>query len=88
MSHQVSIMVNLKSLDPDRCNIVRWHEIFIDRGHICLEFEHLDKSLYDFMRDRHFRPLLLMEIRPVVQQVGATPFLSPLITRYNYKNYY
>ncbi|KAE8284537.1 Homeodomain-interacting protein kinase 1 [Larimichthys crocea] len=69
-NHEVSIMVNLKSLDPDRCNIVRWHEIFIDRGHICLEFEHLDKSLYDFMRDRHFRPLLLMEIRPVVQQLA------------------
>ncbi|TKS82885.1 Homeodomain-interacting protein kinase 1 [Collichthys lucidus] len=69
-NHEVSIMRKLKALDPDRCNIVRWHEIFIDRGHICLEFEHLDKSLYDFMRNRAFRPLPLTQIRPVVQQLA------------------
>ncbi len=78
-NNEVSILSKLKSLDPDRCNLVRWYQAFTDRGHICLEFEHLDKSLYDFMEDRQYQPLLLKEIRPIVQQVCTTAVLSPLI---------
>uniref|UniRef100_UPI0037E883A1 homeodomain-interacting protein kinase 2-like n=1 Tax=Semicossyphus pulcher TaxID=241346 RepID=UPI0037E883A1 len=60
----------LSVLDPDKCNVVKWHSSFIDRGHYCLEFEHLDKSLFDLMKERCFRPLLLQEIRPIVQQLA------------------
>lgn len=72
MYPQVSTLSKLKLLDSDKCNIVRWYQVFTDKGHICLEFEHLDKSLFDFMKDRYFRPLLLKEIRPIVQQVCST----------------
>lgn len=79
MNLQVSALWKLKSLDPEKCNIVRWYQVFTDGGHNCLVFEQLDRSLYDFMEQRSFRPLLLKEIRPIVQQVGATVFLPALI---------
>ncbi len=73
-------LLKLKLLDTDKCNLVRWHQVFTDRGHICLAFEHLDKSLSDFMKERYFRPLPLKEIRPIVQQVCSTSsFLSASI---------
>lgn len=67
---QVQALSKLKNLDPDKCNIVRWHKHFTDRGCICLEFEYLEKSLSDFMKQRYFRPLFVKEIRPIVQQVN------------------
>lgn len=66
---QVQALSKLKTLDPDKCNIVRWHKHFSDRGCICLEFEYLEKSLSDFMKQRYYRPLFVKEIRPIVQQV-------------------
>ncbi|XP_035489622.1 homeodomain-interacting protein kinase 3-like isoform X2 [Scophthalmus maximus] len=68
---EVAALKKLKALDPDKCNFVQWYQVFVVRGHICLEFEHLDKSLADFMKERLFRPLLLKEIRPIVQQLAT-----------------
>lgn len=79
---QVAALKKLKALDPDKCNFVQWYQVFVVRGHICLEFEHLDKSLADFMKERLFRPLLLKEIRPIVQQVCLAAFLSALINSF------
>ncbi|XP_057705649.1 homeodomain-interacting protein kinase 2-like [Corythoichthys intestinalis] len=39
-------------------------------GHICLEFEYLDKSLYDLMKERQFKNLQVKEIRPLVHQLA------------------
>lgn len=69
-------LTRLRSLDPDKCNLVRWHQVFTDRGHICLEFEHLDKSVFDFMKERCYQPLHLIEIRPIAQQVFPTACFS------------
>ncbi|GLD57904.1 homeodomain-interacting protein kinase 3-like protein, partial [Lates japonicus] len=67
---EVATLMKLRSLHLDKSVTVEWNHVFIDRGHICLEFEHLDKSLYDFMEERYFQPLLLREIRPIVQQLA------------------
>ena len=75
---QVATLKKLSSLGMKKCNIVQWHQSFVDRGHLCLEFEHLDKNLMDFMKERSVRPLLLKEIRPIVQQVCPPVFLSAL----------
>lgn len=56
-------------MDADKCHLVQWNSIFSISGHVCIEFELLDKSLYDFVKERNFRPLQLKEIRPVVHQV-------------------
>ncbi|XP_047190218.1 homeodomain-interacting protein kinase 2-like isoform X2 [Scophthalmus maximus] len=67
----MAALMKLKSLDPDECNLVRWYQVFIDRGNICLEFEHLDKSLFDLLQERDSQPLHLNEIRPIVQQLAC-----------------
>ncbi|KAG5282586.1 hypothetical protein AALO_G00057630 [Alosa alosa] len=64
---------NLKRLsmeDTDRFNCVRWYESFQHKSHICLVFEMLGQSLYDFMQDRNFSPLRLACVRPILQQVA------------------
>nr|XP_019946814.1 PREDICTED: homeodomain-interacting protein kinase 1-like [Paralichthys olivaceus] len=70
VNQEVAILKKLRSLDLDKQNIVQWYQFFTDREHICLEFEHLDKSLFDFMTEQNFRHLLLKEIRPIVQQIA------------------
>ncbi|KAL7379771.1 hypothetical protein ABVT39_005601 [Epinephelus coioides] len=67
---EVVNLLKLKSLNSDQCNLVRFYEIFTCPRHICLEFEALDKSLFDVMQEKYFQPLLLKEIRPVIQQLG------------------
>ncbi|XP_056298781.1 homeodomain-interacting protein kinase 1-like [Pseudoliparis swirei] len=57
-------------MDSDQSNLVEWYGAFTCNQYFCLEFEHLDKSLLDFMKDRSFQPLLLKEIRPIVKQVA------------------
>ena len=61
----------LKKLD----SVVQWYQGFTTRGHMCLVFEQLDKSLYDFLQERHFLPLCVKSIRPIVQQVGFSLLL-------------
>ncbi|XP_058468381.1 homeodomain-interacting protein kinase 2-like [Solea solea] len=67
---EAAILRKLKSLDPEKSNLVRWYQMFKDRGQLCLEFEHLDKSLYDLMRERRFQPLPLKHVRPIVKQLA------------------
>ncbi|KAK9537773.1 hypothetical protein VZT92_005357 [Zoarces viviparus] len=67
---EVAVLSKLRCLDSDKCNLVRWYRYFISNEHICLEFEHLDKSLYDFMKGRNGQPLHIKEIRPIVQQLA------------------
>ncbi|XP_039977780.1 homeodomain-interacting protein kinase 1-like [Xiphias gladius] len=69
-NEEVDVLLKLKSLDSDKCNLVRWYQVFTDTGHVCLEFEHLDKSLSDFMKERGFKPLLLKQIRPIILQLA------------------
>ncbi|XP_049891147.1 homeodomain-interacting protein kinase 1-like [Epinephelus moara] len=68
---EVVNLLKLKSLDSNQSNIVRFYGVFTCQGHICLEFEALDKSLFDFMEEKEFQPLLLKEIRPIVQQIAV-----------------
>lgn len=68
---QISALRKLQQLDSNKSNIVLWYEHFNDRGNSCLVFEQLDKSLQTFMVERNWKPLLIKEIRPIVQQVCA-----------------
>ncbi|XP_029353074.1 homeodomain-interacting protein kinase 1-like [Echeneis naucrates] len=67
---EVVILEKLKSLNADKCDIVQWYQVFNNNGYICLEFELLDKSLFDLMKERFFRPLFLSEIRPIIKQLA------------------
>ncbi|XP_077448967.1 uncharacterized protein LOC144068368 isoform X2 [Stigmatopora argus] len=50
-------------------HLVQWLSTFIYMGYVCLEFEYLDKNLFDFMKERHFEPLQVLEVRPIVCQI-------------------
>ncbi|XP_025767751.1 uncharacterized protein LOC112848317 [Oreochromis niloticus] len=67
---EIYILEKLRSLDADRCNIVKWNDFFIDGDRICLNFELLDESLWRYMRYRGNRVLPVREIRPVLFQLA------------------
>ncbi|TWW80482.1 Homeodomain-interacting protein kinase 3 [Takifugu flavidus] len=68
---EVTTLNKLQKLDIDKCNIVRFYTTFTDRGFNCLVFEHLDRSLYGFVKQRPFHHLLLKAISMIVQQLAA-----------------
>eukprot|EP00064_Thunnus_orientalis_P007357 superscaffoldBa00000811_g7377 len=68
---EIAILKSLKCLDPDTSNIVRWNGFFFDKDHICLNFELLDQSLYDYMEERHHQGLSIQELSPVVHQLAT-----------------
>ncbi|XP_077434528.1 homeodomain-interacting protein kinase 1-like [Vanacampus margaritifer] len=68
---EIDTLQKVKMLQNSKRHLVLWKRVFSDMGHICLEFEYLDKSLYDLMRERQFKPLQVKEIRPVVHQLAS-----------------
>ncbi len=72
---QLAVLKSLQTLDPDKSNIIRWHGSFLHEERICLEFELLDQSLFDFMEQRRNEPLPTKELRPVIHQVGRFLFV-------------
>lgn len=66
---QIDNLVRLKNLDHDKCSIIRIHGAFYDRGYYCMIFEHLDRSLYDYMNQQQLRRLPLFVIKWIVCQV-------------------
>ncbi|CAH2307340.1 Homeodomain-interacting kinase 2 [Pelobates cultripes] len=67
---EVEILSQLNKENPDEFNVVKYYEYFQHNDNICLVFEMLEISLYDFMKKRNNRPLPVKHIRPIVQQVG------------------
>ncbi|XP_027133120.1 probable serine/threonine-protein kinase yakA [Larimichthys crocea] len=59
----------IRTLDPDKNNIVNFMEDFMFKNLSCLAFEMLDRSLWDLMEERRWIPLNLNEIRPVARQL-------------------
>uniref|UniRef100_A0A4W6ESG2 Protein kinase domain-containing protein n=1 Tax=Lates calcarifer TaxID=8187 RepID=A0A4W6ESG2_LATCA len=57
------------NLDQDKNNLVKFLDRFKYGGLVCLAFELLDINLYDFMKQRHFMPLHLCQIRIITQQM-------------------
>ncbi|XP_077451066.1 homeodomain-interacting protein kinase 3-like [Stigmatopora argus] len=68
--YEILALLKIKKMDADKCHLVQWNSIFSITGHVCIEFELLDKSLYDFVKERNFSPLQLKEIRPVIHQLA------------------
>ncbi|XP_063312695.1 homeodomain-interacting protein kinase 2-like [Pelobates fuscus] len=67
---EVEILSQLNKENPDKFNVVKHYEYFQHNDNMCLVFEMLDISLYDFIKKRNNRPLPVRHIRPIVQQVG------------------
>uniref|UniRef100_A0A3B4FEG1 Protein kinase domain-containing protein n=1 Tax=Pundamilia nyererei TaxID=303518 RepID=A0A3B4FEG1_9CICH len=71
---EIFILEQLRRLDPDRCNIVEWNGYFLDGERICLNFELLDQSLWDYIGDRKNRGLPIRELSPILHQLANALF--------------
>uniref|UniRef100_A0A3P8Q0E9 Protein kinase domain-containing protein n=1 Tax=Astatotilapia calliptera TaxID=8154 RepID=A0A3P8Q0E9_ASTCA len=71
---EIFILEQLRRLDPDRCNIVEWNGYFLDGEHICLNFELLDQSLWDYIGDRKNQGLPIRELSPILHQLANALF--------------
>ncbi|XP_057676123.1 homeodomain-interacting protein kinase 1-like [Corythoichthys intestinalis] len=67
---EIEALQKIQMLKNYTSHLVQWLSTFSYMGYICLEFEYLDKSLFDFMKERHFQPLQVMEVRPIVRQLA------------------
>uniref|UniRef100_A0AAQ4QXS5 Protein kinase domain-containing protein n=1 Tax=Gasterosteus aculeatus aculeatus TaxID=481459 RepID=A0AAQ4QXS5_GASAC len=65
---EVKMLEKLRTLDPERNNLVRFMDSFIDDDMSCIAFECLDRSLWDLILQREER-LTLNEIRPITHQL-------------------
>ncbi|KAM7381983.1 hypothetical protein PAMA_012717 [Pampus argenteus] len=66
---EIEMLKSLRCLDHDTCNIIGWNGFFFARDYICLEFELLDQSLRDYMRNRNYMGLPLTQVKPVLHQL-------------------
>lgn len=67
-NQEITTLKRLQCLDPDMCHIVRWKEFFFHGENICLNFELLDESLFDFIVNRK-KGLSTAEARIVLHQI-------------------
>uniref|UniRef100_A0A3B3CDU3 Protein kinase domain-containing protein n=1 Tax=Oryzias melastigma TaxID=30732 RepID=A0A3B3CDU3_ORYME len=66
---EIKALIEVSKIDAERYNLVKFVEWFHYNGHFCIVFEMLDKSLYNIMRGRDFRPLSLKEIKAIARQL-------------------
>jgi dual specificity protein kinase YAK1 len=73
--HQARVEVGILQLlngrcDPGDCHhIVRLHDAFLHRRHLCLAFEQLGINLFELLKRNGFRGLSLGLLRLFLQQV-------------------
>uniref|UniRef100_A0A3P8QUY8 Protein kinase domain-containing protein n=1 Tax=Astatotilapia calliptera TaxID=8154 RepID=A0A3P8QUY8_ASTCA len=63
---EIFILEQLRRLDPDAANIVKWNGFFHDGEWVCLKFELLDQCLWDYIGDRKNQGLPISEVRPIL----------------------
>ncbi|XP_059201510.1 uncharacterized protein LOC131981296 [Centropristis striata] len=68
LQDEVRMLKELRALDPDKKNVVKFIDDFTFKGLSCLAFEMLDKSLWDLVEETN-RPLSVNEIRPIAHQL-------------------
>ncbi|XP_030262611.1 homeodomain-interacting protein kinase 1-like isoform X2 [Sparus aurata] len=71
--NEISMLKKIKGLKLDKHNIVKFIDCFQTTLGKAIVFEPLDISLHDYMKKRNNAPLLLSDIRTIVQQM-ATAF--------------
>uniref|UniRef100_A0A665VNH8 Protein kinase domain-containing protein n=1 Tax=Echeneis naucrates TaxID=173247 RepID=A0A665VNH8_ECHNA len=69
IQNEVEMLELIRSLDPEKSNIVTFIDSFRFNDLSCLAFEMLDMSLWDLMNERDWEPLSLHEIRSVTHQL-------------------
>ncbi|XP_036945387.1 homeodomain-interacting protein kinase 1-like [Acanthopagrus latus] len=71
--NEIAMLKKIKGLKLDKHNIVKFIDCFPTTLGKAIVFELLDISLYDYMEKRNDAPMLLSDIRTIIQQM-ATAF--------------
>uniref|UniRef100_A0A3P9KJP1 Protein kinase domain-containing protein n=1 Tax=Oryzias latipes TaxID=8090 RepID=A0A3P9KJP1_ORYLA len=66
---EIKALTEISKLDAHKYSLVKYVEWFHYNSHVCIVFEMLDQSLFDFMKDRSSLPLFLHEIRAIAWQL-------------------
>uniref|UniRef100_A0A3P9H2S1 Protein kinase domain-containing protein n=1 Tax=Oryzias latipes TaxID=8090 RepID=A0A3P9H2S1_ORYLA len=66
---EIKALTEISKLDAHKYSLVKFVEWFHYNSHVCIVFEMLDQSLFDFMKDRSSHPLFLHEIRAIAWQL-------------------
>uniref|UniRef100_A0A3B3BBP1 Protein kinase domain-containing protein n=1 Tax=Oryzias melastigma TaxID=30732 RepID=A0A3B3BBP1_ORYME len=66
---EIKALIELSKIDADKYNLVKFVEWFHHNNHVCIVFDMLDQSLYDYLEKRGFRPLSLRTIRCLAWQL-------------------
>ncbi|KAL3977169.1 vomeronasal 2 receptor [Sarotherodon galilaeus] len=66
---EAAAVKKMSALDKDRCNLVKYYEIFEYKCCVFISLEMLDISLHDFLTQRRANPLALNEIRVILKQM-------------------
>uniref|UniRef100_A0A3B5BAQ5 Protein kinase domain-containing protein n=1 Tax=Stegastes partitus TaxID=144197 RepID=A0A3B5BAQ5_9TELE len=68
---EIAVLKQLRCLDSDICNIVKWDGFFFDKENICIAFELLDQSLRGYLQDRNNCGVSIGELKPVLHQMAT-----------------
>lgn len=67
---EVEVLEQMNSLDCDkRYACVRMSDWFDHHGHVCIAFELLGLSTYDFLKENNFQPFSINQIRHMAYQI-------------------
>uniref|UniRef100_A0A3Q4C0B0 Protein kinase domain-containing protein n=1 Tax=Mola mola TaxID=94237 RepID=A0A3Q4C0B0_MOLML len=68
--NELTILKQLRCLNPDTCNVVKLNDVFCHKDYICLALELLDQDLLDYVGERQ-GGLPMSEIRPIIHQLAT-----------------
>ncbi|XP_045515914.1 probable dual specificity protein kinase madd-3 isoform X2 [Pieris brassicae] len=67
---EINVLENLAEIDPDCKNLcVKMLDWFEYHGHMCIAFEMLGQSVFDFLKDNSYQPYPLEQVRHIAYQL-------------------
>lgn len=67
---EIQVLQRLKKEDPARTfNCVVMREWFDHCNHVCMVFDVLDMSLFEFLKENHYRPFPMRQVRHFARQL-------------------
>ncbi|XP_052739870.1 dual specificity protein kinase CLK2 isoform X4 [Bicyclus anynana] len=67
---EINVLEKLADIDPDCKNLcVKMLDWFEYHGHMCIAFEMLGQSVFDFLKDNNYQPYPLEQVRHIAYQL-------------------
>ncbi|XP_053561609.1 homeodomain-interacting protein kinase 4-like [Bombina bombina] len=69
INNEIKVLNALRGVDPERWHIIHFYEYFNYDSKLCLVFELLHHSLYDYQKQSKFCPMPVRHIRTITSQI-------------------